>query len=402
MLKKQLSLVEFVSMVAVLFALIAFSIDAMLPGLPVMANDLTPDAPNRIMFVILFFVFGIGVGVFFAGALADAFGRRIVVLLGLGVYLVGALIAYFAQSLEVLLAARLLQGLGASGPRIAVLAMVRDLYKGPEMARVMSLAMTIFMLMPAIAPLIGQQVILAAGWRSIFALFAAFSLVGGTWLALRQAETLTPENRRPLSLKSYIAASIELVNNRIVVISTVVQTLVMTFLFASISSISAIFDETYDRLDSLPLWFGGIALVAATSNVVNARMVVRLGMRKMITNAMIGHAAVAAACFVAMISLGDLPFWIFLIFVAANFFVIGFCMGNLTTLALEPMGHIAGMASSLTAGVSTIAATFLAAPISQSFDGTPAALILGVLLCSVGTVIMMFILGPRPLEETAS
>lgn len=402
MLKKQLSLVEFVSMVAVLFALIAFSIDAMLPGLPIMAADLTPEAPNRIMFVILFFVFGIGVGVFFAGALADAFGRRIVVLGGLAIYLVGALMAYFAQSLEVLLAARLLQGLGASGPRIAVLAMVRDLYKGPEMARVMSLAMTIFMLMPAVAPLIGQQVIIVAGWRALFALFAAFSLIGGTWLALRQSETLTLENRRPLSLKSYISASVELARNRIVVISTVVQTLVMTFLFASISSISAIFDETYDRLDDLPLWFAGIALVAATSNVVNARMVVRLGMRKMITNAMIVHAGVTALAYIVMITLGDLPFWTFLIFVTANFLVIGFCMGNLTTLALEPMGHIAGMASSLTAGVSTIAATLLAAPIGQSFDGTPTALILGVLLCSVGTVVMMLILGPRPVEEAVA
>lgn len=398
MAQKRLSLFEFVSLVAMLFAMIAFSIDAMLPGLPSMGQELAPQDPNLIMLVVLIFVLGMGIGTFFTGALADAYGRKTVILGGVGVYLLGALMAYWANSLEVLLAARFLQGLGASGPRIAVLAMVRDLFKGAEMARVMSIAMTIFMLVPTIAPLVGQMVISAFGWRAIFAMFAGFSITAGTWLFLRQSETLAPENIRPLSVKSYFSAVIELSKNRIVVISMLVQTLVITFLFATISTILPIFDATYDRAENFPYWFAGIAAIAATSNVINARLVVRLGMRKLITRALIVQVLAGLIATITTLT-SEIPFWMFLSLVTVNFLVLGYCLGNLTALALEPMGHIAGMASSITAGISTVLGVVVAVPITQTFDGTPRSLVFGVFICATAALALMLYLGPRPPEE---
>ncbi|WP_380052371.1 multidrug effflux MFS transporter [Falsihalocynthiibacter sp. SS001] len=398
MAQKRLSLPEFVSLIAMMFALIALSIDAMLPGIPAITSELSPEAPNRVMLVVLVFVFGMGIGTFFTGALADAFGRKTVILLGMGIYLIGAIIAYLSTSLEILLAARLLQGIGASGPRIAALAMVRDLFEGPQMARVMSIAMTIFMIVPAIAPLLGQAVIFVFGWRAIFAMFAIFALVAGSWLFFRQAETLTPDNVRPISIKSYFSALLELSRNRIVVISMLVQTAVITFLFATISSIQPIFDETYGMASSFPYWFAGIAVVAATSNVINARLVVRLGMRKLIKRALSAHVVIVGIILVTGL-ITPLPFWMYLLLVTANFLLVGFCMGNLTALALEPMGHIAGMASSITAGISTVLGVVIAVPITQNFDGTPMPLVIGAFTCSVCAISLMVYLGPRRMDK---
>lgn len=397
MSQRRLPFPEFVALVAMLFAMIAVSIDAMLPGLTLMGEELTPDAPNLIMMVVLLFVLGMGIGTFITGALADAFGRKTVIIGGAVVYFIASILSYYTESLELLLAARFIQGFGASGPRIAVLAMVRDLFEGPEMAKVMSIAMTIFMIVPAIAPMIGYYVIAGFGWRAMFALFAAFSFVIATWLFLRQAETLTEENRRPLSMKSFVSAFIEIMSNRIVVITMLTQTLVISFLFATISTIQPIFEHAYDKADSFPFYFAGIAIIAASANIVNAKLVVRLGMRKMVTGSLIGHTIVSGIVLLTILLI-PLPFWMYLLLVTTNFLVLGFCMGNLTTLALEPMGHIAGMTSSITAGVSTVIGAAIGVPVTQFFDGTPLSLAIGAFITGSMALMLMIYLGPRPPE----
>lgn len=396
MSQKRLPFPEFVALVAMLFSMIAFSIDAMLPGLTIMGKELTPEAPNLILLVVLLFVLGMGIGTFITGALADAFGRKTVILGGISIYFVASVLSFFTESLELLLAARFLQGIGASGPRIAVLAMVRDLFEGPQMAKVMSIAMTIFMIVPAVAPLIGHYVISSFGWRVMFALFALFSFTVGTWLFLRQGETLTEANRRPLSLKSFISALGEILTNRIVVISTIIQTLVMSFLFGTISTIQPIFERSYDRAESFPFFFAGIAVVAASSNIINARLVVQLGMRKLIKAALIGHVVATGIALVTTFVM-PLPFWMYLLFVTTNFLVLGFCMGNLTTLALEPMGHIAGMTTSITAGISTVLAVVIGIPVTQYFDGTPTSLCIGAFVAGACGLALIIYLGPRPM-----
>jgi MFS transporter, DHA1 family, multidrug resistance protein len=375
---KRLSQGEFIALMGVMFATIAFSIDAMLPALPEIAAELSPDAPNNAQLILTSFILGMGAGTLVAGPLSDAFGRRSIIFLGAGLYVVGAILAYFAPSLELILAARVLQGLGAAGPRIVSLAMVRDLYAGREMARVVSFAMLVFMAFPAIAPLIGAGIIAAFGWRAIFLAFLIFSAFSIGWLALRQPETLPAPDRRALNAASLKAAFIEVISHRQVLMSTLIQILIFAMLFGTLSSVQPIFDVTYGRGDSFPLWFGGIALSSALPPLINAALVVRLGMRPLIRTALgvqFSLSALALIIFLSGILPGASSFWIFLAWTAAMFAATSFTLGNLNALALEPMGHIAGMASSVMGAISTLFGASLGAVIGLFFNGTPVPLV---------------------------
>ncbi len=263
---------EFIALIAMLFATIAFSIDSMLPALPQIAAELTPDAPNAAQLILTSFVFGMGLGTLFAGPLSDTFGRKPVIMAGAVLYCAAAVAAYFAPTLETVLLARLVQGLGAAGPRVVSMALVRDLFKGREMARIMSFAMMVFMLVPAIAPFIGAGIIAFAGWRSVFLAFLLFSLVSCLWLGLRQAETIHAEDRRPLKAAALWEALQMVLSHRVVVISTAMQTLFLGGLFATLSATQPIFDVTFGRGAEFPVWFAVIALCSASASFLNARL----------------------------------------------------------------------------------------------------------------------------------
>ena len=383
---KRLSQGEFIALMGVMFATIAFSIDAMLPALPEIAAELSPEAPNNAQLILTSFVIGMGAGTLVAGPLSDAFGRRSIIFLGAGLYVIGALLAYVAPSLELILAARVLQGLGAAGPRIVSLAMVRDLYAGREMARVVSFAMLVFMAFPAIAPLIGAGIIAAFGWRAIFLAFLLFSFVSIGWLALRQPETLPAPERRALNPTTIRASAIEVLRHRQVMLSTVIQILIFGMLFGTLSSVQPVFDITYGRGDSFPLWFGGIAIISAGPPLINAALVVRLGMRPLIRAALGAQvilSLLALAIFLSGLLPGDSSFWIFLIWTAAMFAATSFTLGNLNALGLEPMGHIAGMASSVMGAISTLFGASLGAIVGLFFNGTPVPLVGAVSVFSI-------------------
>ena len=290
-------------------------------------------------------------------------------------YTIGAALASMAQTLELVLAARILQGLGAAGPRVVALAMVRDLHSGRQMARIMSFAMMIFTLVPAIAPAMGTFIIAAFGWRGIFGAFIIFSLISSLWLGLRQPETLPAEARRPLSLAPLLAGLREVLTNRVVVTSILVQTLAFSALFATLSSTQQIFDITYGRAESFPAWFAMIALLAGSASFLNARIVVRLGMRRVIT-ATLAVQVVVSATMTVVTHLGLLPAFLvfptYLAWTTGVFFMAGLVLGNLNALAMEPMGHIAGMAASAIGAIATVLSVGIAAPIGLAFDGTAA------------------------------
>jgi DHA1 family bicyclomycin/chloramphenicol resistance-like MFS transporter len=395
---KPLGQTEFIALTAMLFATIAFSIDAMLPALPQIGQDLTPQDVNRAQLIVTSFVFGMGFGTLFAGPVSDAFGRKRVILGGAALYIIGAALASVAQSLELLLLARLLQGLGAAGPRVAALAVVRDLYEGRDMARIMSFVMMVFTLVPAIAPSLGALIIAAFGWRSLFAAFILFSVISAVWLAVRQPETLPTAHRRPLGFGTLWAAAKEVLTNRLVVLTTLVQTLCYGMLFAVISSTQQVFDITFDRADSFPVWFAIIAVLAGSASIVNARLVVRLGMRYLIKVALLGQIVIAATMVLAETSgllTGDAFFAAYVVWTVSVFFMTGLTMGNLNALAMEPMGHIAGMTASIVGAVSTMLAVGIAAPVGMAFDGTPLPIAVGVLICAVLGWIIMIINGER-------
>ncbi len=380
----RLSQFEFVALIAMIMATVAFSIDAMLPALPDIAAELTPDAPNRAQLIITGFVLGMGFGTFFTGPLSDRFGRKPVMIGGAVVYCGAALAAWAAPTLETMLAARLLMGLGAAGPRVVAIALVRDIYSGRDMARIMSFVMLVFSLVPAMAPSIGMIIISLAGWHAVFLAFVVFSGITVIWLGLRQPETLTTERRRPLNLPNLWAAISEVMRHPTTRLSIVVQTLAMGMLFGVISSTQQVFDKTYGQGDVFHFWFGGIAILAASASLLNARLVGRLGMRPIIKATFLMQIVASTLMIVAMLS--PLPNSVeLLVYAAWNvtvFFQIGMTAGNLNALAMEPMGHIAGMAASLIAALSTIGAVIIAVPIGLSFNGTPLPLAVAILICA--------------------
>ena len=377
----QMSKAEFIALVAMMFATIAFSIDAMLPALPEIGQALSPGAMNSAQLVITSFMLGMGVGTLFTGPLSDSFGRRPVILAGAALYIGAALVAASAQSLEVLLAARVVQGLGAAGPRVVALAIIRDLYAGRGMAQLMSFVMIVFSLVPAIAPTLGAGIIALSSWRGIFVAFVIFAGLFSVWMMLRLPETLDPAHRRPFRLAAIRAALIEMLAHPVVRLSILVQSLSFGMLFSILSSTQPIFDQTFGRGDTFHLWFGGIAVVSASASYINARLVMSWGMRRLVNIMLAAQLVITATVAVAWLSglRGDGAFALFVVWQTSLFFQAGMTIGNLNAMAMEPMGHIAGLAASIIGGIATVAAVILAVPVGLMFDGTPLPLALALL-----------------------
>lgn len=387
---------EFVALMALMSSTVAFSIDAMLPALVAIGQELSPAAPAQGQLIITFFVLGMGVGTLICGPISDAYGRKSVLLGGLALYIAGALLAMKANTIEALLAARFVQGLGGAAPRTVATAMVRDLYEGRAMARVTSIIMTLFVLVPALAPSMGAGIIWVAGWRTIFFAFVVFGLVCGLWLMLRQPESLPPERRRPLSARAIQAALVEIITNPAVMVYVVALTFAFAPLFAWLSNLPMIFDDVYDRAATFPFWFAATALVAGLAGVANARLVMRLGMARIATAAFFWQFAVSLL-FLGLMQITLPEPWNFLLFFAfmcTAFFSIGMTFGNLNALALQPLGHIAGIGASVISALSTIGSVVIAVPISLAYDGSPVPLIVGMALCS-GCALGLMVLAKR-------
>jgi MFS transporter, DHA1 family, multidrug resistance protein len=376
-----LSQTEFIALMAMLLATIAISIDAMLPALPDIAASMSPDAPNAVQLVVTSFVLGMGIGTLFAGPLSDRFGRKRIIMLGSGLYALAALACYFAPTLETLLAARLIQGIGAAAPRTVSVAMIRDLFRGREMAQILSFVMMIFTVVPAIAPLMGQGIIAIADWHAIFLAYIAFSGLTMLWLGLRQPETLQPEHRRSLHLGDLLRATKEVAQHRIIVISTILQTLTLGALFGTLSSIQAIFEQVHNRANSFPLWFAVIAVASMSGSFLNSRVVMKLGMRRVLRAAYASHLVLtllALLLFGTGRLNGDAAFAPHLFWCMGLFAMVGLTMGNLNALAMEPVGHIAGLAASVISSLATVGSVIVAIPVGLAFDGTVVPLLIGV------------------------
>ena len=379
----RISTAEFVAIMAMLVATVAISIDGMLPALSIIADELTPLRPNNAQMILSFFVAGMAAGTLIVGPLSDSFGRKPIIYYGASLYIFSSAVCVLSPSLEVILISRFLQGVGASAPRVVAQALVRDFYKGREMARISSFIMIIFALVPAIAPLLGSFVMLAFNWRFIFLMFIAFVAVSTMWMAFRIDESVTKEKRIEFNLKQVVLAFKEVLSNQMILTSIITLVFAYGILFIGIFLIQPVFEQVFNRAATFPYWFATIALLAASSSYVNARLVRKLGMR-MLTSI----AFRAQVCFSALVFLvywlgyfeGQFGFFCFLFWMFSIFFQAGLTMGNLTALAMEPVGHIAGTAASLVSAIATIGSVLLAAIVGQFFDGTPAAMIAGVAL----------------------
>ncbi|QUJ77979.1 multidrug effflux MFS transporter [Sulfitobacter albidus] len=381
---------EFVALIALMTASVAFAIDAMLPALPDIAAELSPGDPERAPLILSTFLLGMGLGTFVAGPISDALGRKRVILLGALLYCVGAIGAWFADTLTPMLIARLVQGLGAAGPRVVSMAVIRDRFAGRQMAQIVSIVMMIFVLVPAVAPMLGALIIAFAGWRGIFVAFVVFSAIYVVWMLVRLPETLPPKDRRPMRAALMRDAVAEIFRDRMVRLSILAQTLVMSMLFLTLMLVQPIYDTGYGRGDEFPFWFCGIALIAGTASLLNAVLVVRFGMINL-TRLALGVQIVISAAFVAFdLGAGPNGFYFFVFWQTCIFFQAGLTIGNLNALAMEPMGHIAGMAASVIGAVSTVGAAVISGLVTALIGTGASTLFLAVLvLAAAGSLTML-------------
>lgn len=369
---------EFILLVALLNALVAMSIDTMLPALGVIAQDLSAPNPNDRQFIITVFFTGMTIGTLIYGPASDSVGRKPAIFVGLLIFTCGALIAMTAQSFNMILIGRFVQGLGAAAPGFVSMAMVRDGHAGSAMARIMSFVMTVFMLAPIIAPSIGQLVLMVFHWRFIFAGFVVIGFSAGLWLWLRQPETLTKDKRRPFSAREYWRAGMEACRHPIMIGYTLAAGFVFSGLIAYLGTSQQIFVDQYQQGGFFALWFAAFAVALALAMMANGRFVMTLGMRRITKYALYSATALSTvSAVIAYLYGGQPPLLLFGAYVFLNFFFMGLLFGNYNALALEPVGHIAGMASAMSGFISSTLSIIGGAIVGQAYHGTVTPLIIG-------------------------
>jgi len=391
-LKPTLGTKEFIALMALLTALTAMSIDAILPALMNIRADLGVTDVNATQLIITLFVLGLVFGEFLFGPLADAYGRKIIIQIGLAIYGAGVIIAASAQSLEWILLGRILQGFGAAAPKVVTRAIIRDMYSGNAMARILSLVMSIMILAPMLAPLVGQTVLLAGTWRWVFGLFLIHAVIGALWLGLRQPETLGPEKRIPVNLGKLARNTLAILKNGKVVYATIAAGLMFGSILCYVSIAQEIFVDLYDKGVWFPLWFGVLALPASISSLLNARFVERFGMQAMTMGSFIGITICSTLLLLAtFISGGIPPFGIFFVLCFLNASCFGSVFGNINAIAMEWLGRVAGLGSAIISSVSSLIAVAVSIPIGQLYNGSVLPVGLAYLLAGVGGVLCLWL-----------
>lgn len=380
---------ELTGLLAMSMALAALGIDLMLPAFPAMRDDLgLPEGSPEVTRIVTAYFLGLAVGTFVYGPVSDRFGRKPALFTGYAIYVVGALAATLAPSLGLVLGARFLWGLGAAGPRIITLAVIRDTFEGERMARAMSFVMAVFILVPVFAPTVGHLVSEAASWRYLFGGCAVAAAAVALW-ALRLPETLHPEYRLPFHLGRIAAAAKLVVTTRETIVYTVAQTVLYGAFVSWIASSEVIVGTAFGREDLFPVVFGGLAAVMGASMLANARIVGRVGTQRLAHAVLVAYVVVAAVnAAVAVATDGKPPLLVFVIGMAAMVSAHALLIPNFNTLAMAPMAAVAGTASSVIGALQLAGGSLIGAVIDARFDGTVRPLALSFLAVGVAASLL--------------
>jgi DHA1 family bicyclomycin/chloramphenicol resistance-like MFS transporter len=387
---------EMTVMLAGLMALNAFAIDAMVPALPAIGRSLHLVRENDRQLVVVAYFVGFASTQLFWGPLADRFGRKPILGVGIALYILFALLCGFAASFALLIAGRVAMGASAAVTRVLVVAMVRDLFEAEAMARVMSLVFMTFMLVPVLAPNIGQAILVVASWRAIFLVLAAYGLIMLAWSWWRLPETLHPEFRRSLRWNEMTSAIRETISEPLSRGYTLAMTVTFSALIAYISSIQQIVFDVFNEGRFIGLVFASIAAPMALASWLNSRVVGRYGLRR------VGHAAAVALAVLtvahAIIGLtGHETLLLFIVMQGLVMSSFAFASSNFGTLAMERMAPIAGTASSVQGVVGTLGASILGFAIGQAFDGTLKPYLIGCAAAAVGGLVIVVLTEPKRL-----
>ncbi len=382
---------EFIGFLSAATALTALAIDTMLPAFSDIRQEFGFGAEStRVSLVITVFFIGMATGQFVYGPVSDRFGRKRALLVGLGIYILGAVGSTLAGSFEVLLASRLIWGLGAAGPRVLTMAILRDRYSGDKMARVMLFVQAIFMLVPIFAPLWGQFWLNIGSWRWTFGQAVVLAILVALW-SIRLPETLAASDRKSLRLSDIARSVREILTHRQTVGMAMAQTLMLGSFFPWLGSSELIVTKLYNRGSIYALVFGGMGVSMGIATLITSKAVPRFGSRTIARTVMSMFVVIAAASVVVTLASAGLPpFELFLVMVALLISLETASVPNVASLALEPMGHIAGVASSVIGTMNFAIGAFLGYLIDSRIEGTVTPLFVGMLVYGGLAVVCVF------------
>jgi len=376
---------------ACMMSLVALSIDAILPAMGMISSSLSLTQTQDIQLVISLVLLGQGCGQLLFGPLSDTFGRKPAIYAGYSIFLVATIVCMYTTTFEALLVARFVQGFGLAAPRVLTIAIIRDKYSGPRMAQVMSFIMVFFILVPMIAPLMGQGILLFASWQAIFGLMLVFGLFSLGWFAVRQPETLAPEHKKSLKLSVLYATFKAVVTTPVSMAYTLAAGILSGSFVSYLASSQQIFGQQYGLDDKFAIYFSGMAFVFGLASFFNGKMVVKKGMQYLVFRAF-GVFIISSFIFMAVvINQQNMPplSWTTGYFVVA-FACVAVLFGNLNSLAMEPLGHLAGFGAAVVGAVSTLTAVLIAMLVGSIYDGTIFPLALAFTCCGLGAGIVVF------------
>jgi MFS transporter, DHA1 family, multidrug resistance protein len=386
---QSIGFLEFVVLAAATMSTQAIAIDAMLPAFPTIVRTLHVANPNHGQWIVTAYMTGLGVGQLFWGSLSDRFGRRPILLGGLSLYVVAALVCSLTGSFNTLLAWRFVHGLAAASVTVTR-SVIRDLYSGRQMARVMSLTFMVFLIVPILAPSLGQLILLAAPWRFIFVVFALFAATVACWGFLRLPETLHPEYRLTLTYRHIMGAARRVLGNRTSICYTLAMMVMFGTIMAYVGMVQQIFSQVFHRAALMPSMFALCAVFMGFAAFLNSRIVERLGMRLISHTALLAYIGVSVL-HVCIAALGWEQLWTFVVFQSVSMACFSLAVSNFGAMAMEPVGSIAGIAASLQGFISTFSGALVGAFIGRQFNGTTIPLAAGGLCCGLAALVFVLL-----------
>lgn len=377
---------EFVALMASLMSIVALAIDALLPAISNIGVAIHSEDPTVNQLLITMIFLGLGIGQLFFGPLSDSYGRKPVVYIGFIVFALASLICLFAPNIEVMVMGRILQGIGLSAPRTITISIIRDSYKGDYMAKVMSFVVAFFILIPVVAPALGKLILDAFGWEAIFYVQLLFGLVVAVWFWKRQKETLKPEYKIPFSLFVFTNGLKEFLKYKEAVAFTMISGLVTGAFLVYLSASQHIFENQYELKEAFPYIFAGLAISIGLSTFLNGTLVLRFGMRKLSFMALITFCIIALLYVVFFWASENPSIYVLVAFLFIQFFCLGFMWGNFRSIAMEPIGHIAGIGAAINGFVSTLLSIPIATLIGYYVNDTVLPMFLGLAICGLGSL----------------
>ena len=389
---------EFIAIMALLMSLVALSIDGILPALAVIGTDLGVTDTQKHQLLITMIFLGLGFGQLIFGPLSDSYGRKPIIYVGFLVFAIASIICVNTNSYEVLIAGRILQGIGLASPRTLSIAMIRDSYEGDYMAKVMSFIVMIFILIPIIAPTLGQYLMLTYNWQTIFNVQLGLGILVLFWFWKRQPETLAVSKRIPFRTATLNSGFIEFFKHKQAVAFTLISGFITGSFMVYLSTTQHIFEIQYDLGEDFPLIFASLAIGVGFATYLNGVYVVRIGMKRIALVSLAAYCLSALLYVVLFFNASNPPLWVLLTFFVIQFIAVGFLFGNLRALAMQPIGHIAGVGAAINGFISTVMGVLIASGIGAYVTTTAWPLFLGFSVC--GMVSMVIFILNKPLERT--